>query len=620
MPFPTIDFQDTKSVLDAFSRSQAIIEFSTDGTILTANENFCKALGYRLEDIVGKHHRIFVNPADAASPDYAAFWQRLASGKFDRGQYKRFGKNGKPIWIEASYNPVMRRGKAYKVIKIASDITESKMRSLDSNGKLEALSRAQAVIEFTPDGQILTANENFLSALGYTLADIAGQHHRMFCEPGYAASNDYAAFWPRLAAGQFVSDEFTRLRKDGQPIYIQATYNPILDDEGKVFKVVKFATDISGRVTALKQVGAGLERLADCNIRMTIDEPFTPEFEHLRAHFNTAIGKFQETLEDVLAETTVVSSKSLEMHDNAAGLAQRSEQQATALEQTSAALEQITGTVKESSARAVDTRKLVSNARQAATESVEVVKATVNAMGRIEGASKEITNIISVIDEIAFQTNLLALNAGVEAARAGESGKGFAVVAQEVRELAQRSAKAAKEISGLIAKSTTEVQEGVRLVGETGEALTRIEHFVESINGNVEAIATAATEQATSLQEINSTVSSLDQMTQQNAAMVTGISAVSENLSSGASHLVTLVQSFKLDRRKQRREPGSEAQARGVQDRANASAPMRPVANATKLQASAPRPAARPTPATAPARMPASIGNTALKQDSWEEF
>jgi methyl-accepting chemotaxis protein len=620
MPFPSIDFQDTKSVLDAFSRSQAIIEFNTDGTILTANENFCKALGYRLEDIVGKHHRIFVDPTDVASPDYAAFWQRLASGKFERGQYKRFGKSGKPIWIEASYNPVMRRGKAYKIVKIASDITESKMRSLDSNGKLEALSRAQAVIEFTPDGQILTANANFLSALGYSLAEIAGQHHRMFCEPGYAASSDYATFWPRLAAGQFVTDEFTRIRKDGQPIYIQATYNPILDDDGKVFKVVKFATDITGRVTALKQVGAGLGRLADCNIRMTIDEPFTPEFEHLRTHFNVALGKFQETLEDVLSETTMVSTKSLEMHDNAAGLAQRSEQQATALEQTSAALQQITETVKVSSARAIDTRKLVSNARQAATESVDVVKATVNAMGRIEGASREITNIISVIDEIAFQTNLLALNAGVEAARAGESGKGFAVVAQEVRELAQRSAKAAKEISGLIAKSTTEVQEGVRLVGETGAALTRIENFVESINGNVEAIATAASDQATSLQEINSTVSSLDQMTQQNAAMVSGISSVSEILSSGASHLVTLVQSFKLDRRRQRREPGSEAAARSAQDRATASAPMRQAVNATNPQATAARPVARPANGTMPSRMPATVGNTALKQDDWQEF
>jgi methyl-accepting chemotaxis protein len=558
---------NASAVLKAFSRSQAIISFRPDGTILDANENFCKALGYRRDEIVGKHHRLFVDPKEAASHEYKAFWQRLADGKFDQRQYKRITKSGSHIWIEASYNPVMRGGKVVEVVKIATDITAAKRESLESHGKLTALSRAQAVIEFTPDGKILTANKNFLDTLGYRLEELVGKHHRMFCEKDYAQSADYARFWPRLAAGEFFSDEFKRLAKDGSAVYIQATYNPILDEDGKVFKVVKFATDVTGRVRALQEIGAGLERLADCNIRMTIDDPFVSEFDHLRVDFNESLAKFQETLEQVLAETSMLSTKSGEMRESAGGIARRSGQQAAALEETSAALTQITTAVRESTDRTADARKLVLEARSAASKSVEVVNATVDAINRIETASKEISSIIGVIDEIAFQTNLLALNAGVEAARAGEAGKGFAVVAQEVRELAQRSAKAAKEISGLIVNSSKEVNEGVRLVGETGSALKKIEEFVQAIDANVEAIAITSSEQSARLGEINGAVNALDQMTQDNAGMVNGMSAIAEALATGAGQLEQLVKRFKLNRRKWIREPGSEAKNRGPEHR-----------------------------------------------------
>ena len=565
MPFGLGD--DSRHIVDALNRSLAIIEFDLQGNILAANENFCRAVGYSPAEIVGKHHRIFVDQAEASSPAYRSFWKGLASGKFDQGQYKRFGKGGRAIWIQATYNPVLKRGKPVKIVKIATDITVEKVQSLDSTGKIEALMRSQAVIEFSPKGEILTANENFLKTLGYSLNEIVGQHHSMFCEKDYVAAAEYRAFWPRLAAGEFYAGQFTRVAKSGEKVHIQATYNPILDETGKVWKVVKFATDVSGRVRAMDELAAGLHRLADCNIRLTMDTPFEKEFEHLRHDFNTSIGRFQETLVEVLSETAALNANSAQMQDGSEELAKRSEQQAVSLEQTSAALSQITETIKDSTVRTNDTRSLVQDARKAAMESVEVVNETVAAMGRIESASKEISNIIDVIDEIAFQTNLLALNAGVEAARAGESGKGFAVVAQEVRELAQRSAKAAKEIADLISNSTAEVKEGVRLVADTGESLNRIETFVHSIDVNVEAIANAAAEQSLRLSEINAAVNSLDQMTQQNSAMVGGMNSISQALAAGATTLVHLVERFKLNRRKAIREPGSAEAAPPTQRR-----------------------------------------------------
>ncbi|MDQ0422982.1 methyl-accepting chemotaxis protein [Peteryoungia aggregata LMG 23059] len=564
MSLLTLFRNEPRAVLNALDRSQAVIEFEVNGTILTANENFCSAVGYPLAEIVGKHHSMFVGKEYAQSTEYRDFWARLSRGDFFSAQYKRFGKGGREIWIEASYNPIMRGGKPYKVIKFATDITERKRAELENGGKLNAISRAQATIEFTPEGQILTANQNFLSAVGYKLEEVVGKHHSMFCDGEYVRSAEYQAFWKDLRAGEFKSSEFTRIRKDGRKIVMQASYNPIFDEDGRVFKVVKFAIDVTGRVQAVDAIAAGLARLSECNIRVTIDDPFIPEFERLRTDFNTAIAEFQKTLENVLGETGALTENSQSLKDDAEALGRRTEQQAAALEQASAALEQITATVKEASVRARDTRDIVKEARAATGQSVEVVRSTVEAIGRIENASKEIGSIIDVIDQIAFQTNLLALNAGVEAARAGDAGKGFAVVAQEVRELAQRSAAAAREISALILNSTNEVAEGVRLVNATGSSLERIEKFVNEINLNVDAIATGANEQASSLGEINNAVNQLDQATQQNAGLVSSISTASDIMAVGAGKMKTLVDIFKLNRRAARREPGSSAAAGGT--------------------------------------------------------
>ncbi len=236
-------------LVTALHRVQAVIEFDLTGHILTANENFLSAMGYTLDEIKGKHHRIFCEPAYAKSKEYKAFWQQLAEGQFSAGEFKRFSKTGEEIWINASYNPIFdASGNPYKVVKFASDITDSKLKNAEFEGKIDAISKSQAVIEFDLTGHILTANDNFLSAMGYTLDEIKGKHHRIFCDPTYAKSKEYKAFWQQLSEGQFSAGEFKRFSKTGEEIWINASYNPIFDASGNPYKVVKFASDITEQV------------------------------------------------------------------------------------------------------------------------------------------------------------------------------------------------------------------------------------------------------------------------------------------------------------------------------------------------------------------------------------
>lgn len=586
---------DAKAILAALGKSQAIIEFDLSGNVLTANENFCKTLGYTLSEIVGKHHSLFCDPAYTRSQDYKAFWARLGSGKCDAATYKRIGKGGREVWIQASYNPVMSGGKPYKVIKFATDITAAKLKAAEDEGKINAISRIQAVIEFTPTGEILTANDNFLSCLDYQLAEIAGKHHSMFCEPAFRDSPDYRQFWKKLAGGEAIAQEFKRIGKGGKVVWIQASYNPIFDADGRVFKVVKFATDITERVRAVDDLAVGLTALSHGDLTAQIEKPFIPTLEKIRIDFNEAVAKLAEAMRTVGENAEGIAGGSSEIRQASDSLAKRTEQQAAAVEETAAALEEISRTVTDSAKRAEEAGGLVSRTKSGAEHSGAVVRNAVGAMDQIENSSKEISNIIGVIDDIAFQTNLLALNAGVEAARAGEAGKGFAVVAQEVRELAQRSATAAKEIKTLISTSSEHVKRGVALVGETGKALEQIIAQVEDINGNVVAIVEASREQSTGIREISNAVNSMDQNTQQNAAMVEETTAASHSLAREAETLRNLLAQFRF---------GQHSSHRIAQARPDA----RPVASpARNLMATVAR---------------AASGGAAAAQatDSWEEF
>ena len=540
-------FGGAGATLEALGKSFAVIAFTPSGRILTANPLFCATVGYTLAELKGKHHSLLVVPDEAQSQEYRAFWGRLSSGQFDTGEYLRVAKDGRQVWLRASYTPVLGRGgKVVKVVKLALDITAARLKADHDADVMQAISRSQASIEFNLQGQILEVNDNFLKSVGYSRNEVVGARHSMFVEPAYAASAEYKQFWERLGKGEFITGNFCRRAKSGQAVWLQAAYNPIMDAHGKVTMIVKFATDITGLMDSVAVVGSGLRHLAEGDLESRVTAKLLPTLDKLRTDFNAAAENLQSTLKVVATTGHAIQSATGEISAATQNLSRRTEQQAASLEQTAAALDEITTTVKKTAAGALRAREVVTEAKSDAEKSGGIVHQAVSAMGEIEKSSREIGNIIGVIDEIAFQTNLLALNAGIEAARAGDAGRGFAVVATEVRALAQRSAAAAKEIKALISASGKQVSNGVGLVGDAGQALERIVGQVAKIDGVIAEIAASAQEQSAGLSEVNIAVNQMDQVTQQNAAMVEETAAVSEQLANEGETLTRLISGFKL--------------------------------------------------------------------------
>ena len=486
-----------------------------------------------------------------------------------------------------------------------------RLMNFDYATQIAAFGRSQAIVEFKNDGTIVGANENFLQLMGYSFDEIKGKPHSLFIDPKERETAAYGDFWAALRRGEFRAAEFRRLTKQGGYVTIQGSYNPILDEKGAVIKVVKICVDVTKRVQSVTEIAGALSALADGDLERRITEPLTVELDNIRVDFNRALDKLQDTMKSIAINADAVREGAKEITNASDDLSRRTEQQAASIEETAAALDQITATVRKTAEGAVEARSVVGTAKGDAQRSGTVVHEAVTAMQAIESSSKKIENIIGVIDEIAFQTNLLALNAGVEAARAGDAGRGFAVVATEVRALAQRSADAAKEIKALISASGEQVGSGVRLVGLTGEALTRIVGHVDQMSGLMAEIASAAQEQATGLGQVNSAVNQMDKVTQQNAAMVEQSTAASHSLAGEAEELTRLVKQFKTGAAQRNRAvPGGSSKAPS----APRSAPDRP--GGDRARPAPPREHA-PSVRRLPSREPVAAQG---QEDNWSEF
>jgi len=526
----------------AINRSQAVIEFKMDGTIITANQNFLDAMGYRLDEIQGKHHQMFAPPELRGSEAYKAFWASLNRGEFQAAEYKRVGKGGREVWIQASYNPILDdAGRPVKVIKFATDITAKKIRNMEDAGKLSAIGRAQAVIEFNLDGTIITANENFLATVGYRLEEIQGKHHQMFVAPSERDSAAYREFWATLGRGEFQSAEYKRFGKGGKEVWILASYNPILDDAGKPFKVVKFASDVTadklkaanfaGQIEAIGKSQAVIEfdmqghvLTANANflgalgyslaeIQGKHHSMFVPseqrDGEAYRAFWaNLNRGEFQSgeyervgkggkqiwiqasynPIRDLNGKPCKVVKYASDT--TAQVLARmRSEKVRGMMESVAAGAEELNASVREISAA-------MTKCRDTALTAVEQVEDADRKAQRLSEAAESMRSIVQLIGDITGQINLLALNATIESARAGEAGRGFAVVASEVKNLANQAKQATDKIE----------QEISNLNGISGDvvgALTSIKKAIQDVSEYVTSTAAAVEEQSTVTSEMS---------------------------------------------------------------------------------------------------------------------
>lgn len=442
--------------LDALDKSQAIIEFDLEGNILTANGNFLKTVGYELSEIQGKHHSLFVTPEDKARSEYRSFWSSLVKGEFQNGEFKRIGKNGREVWLRASYNPILgKNGEPLKVIKFATDITAEKLHNANYEGQILAINRSQAVIEFTLDGTILMANENFLKTVGYSLDEIRGQHHRLFVLPEEQSSASYGDFWTSLARGEYRSGEYQRTGKNGRAIWLQASYNPILDMEGKPFKVVKFATDITAQVQ---------ERVRR---------------ESLQKEIDADLGNIASSVSEANMQSMNAASASTQVSNKVQAVA--------------AGTDELAASVREISHQ-------VSQALKISVEAVAQAQQTNGIVADLVAASQKIGEIVELIDSVAGQTNLLALNATIEAARAGEAGKGFAVVASEVKSLATQTARATTEINQQISGTQAKTREAASAIESIAATIARINDISAMIAAAVEEQAAVTQDMSANMQ------------------------------------------------------------------------------------------------------------------------
>lgn len=521
------DLADYSGQVEAIRKSQAVIEFETDGTIIDANENFLAATGYTLAEVQGRHHSLFMPDDDKRSLEYKQFWASLARGEYHAGEFKRVGKGGREIWIQATYNPILdNEGVPFKVVKYASDVTLQKTRSADHAGQIEAIRKSQAVIEFRMDGTILDANENFCKTVGYSIDEIRGKHHSMFASGDYGRSSEYRDFWASLNRGEFRAGEFQRVARGGRELWLQASYNPILDLNGKPFKVVKYAADITEQKLLMKQLADSerkereraeearkVEQLLSAVDAATLGD-LTREID---VSGDDAVGKIggglkkflkdlrmsisgiTENAQTLAAASNELAAVSTEMRTTAGSTAEQANMVSATSEQVSQNVQCVAASVEQMNSSIREIARSATEAATIAGSAVRVAETTNSTVSKLGDSSVEIGKVVKVINSIAEQTNLLALNATIEAARAGEAGKGFAVVANEVKELAKETAKATEDISLRIEAIQNDTEGAVLAIKQ----ITQIINQISDVSGT---IASAVEEQTATTAEIGRSI------------------------------------------------------------------------------------------------------------------
>ena len=560
-----------------------VSESDRKGDILSVNDKFVEVSKYSRNELIGQPHNTTRHP-DMPKDTFKKLWSTIGRGEIFRGIIKNRAKDGTPYYVDAVIAPILgENGKPVKYLGVRYDITASEIERQNARGVLAAIDAAYAYIEFDLGGNVLTANDNFLGLLGYTLDEVKGRHHRMFVEPAQAASVAYQQFWADLNAGRSHSEVFKRITRTGQEVWIQAVYAPVKDEMGRVFKVVKIATDVSAdhaanqmlrdavaqaqRVTSAARAGDLSQRiatdgqsgpiaemcgginallettsavfddvvrifggLASGDLTQRIERDVAGVFDQVKQDANIGCDKLAGIMAEVGSAAEALTGAANQVSATAQSLSQAASEQASSVEETTSQVDMMSASITQNSDNAKVTDGMATKASKEAAEGGSAVTQTVTAM-------KQIAAKISIVDDIAYQTNLLALNAAIEAARAGEHGKGFAVVAAEVRKLAERSQEAAKEIGDLATSSVSTAERAGKLLDEIVPSIQKTSELVQEI-------AAASSEQSQSVTQIGGAMGQLSRATQQNASASEELAATSEELSSQASQLQQSISFF----------------------------------------------------------------------------
>jgi methyl-accepting chemotaxis protein len=586
--------QELEGAMGAINAANAYIEFTPDGIILKANDLFLNTMQYSSAEVEGKHHRMFCDTAYTNTQAYQQFWANLKNGIPQIGEFKRKNKSGNDIWIQANYTPVKdEKGNIIKVIKLATDITAQKIKNNDYEGQLAAIGMSNAVISFNMDGTIIDANDNFLKTLGYSLNEIKGKHHRMFVDAEFGRSAEYRNFWETLNRGEYFVGTYTRINKQGEEIYIQASYNPIKDADGKPYKVVKYALDMTEVIRVIKAMSKG-DLSQRCNTAVD-NAGLTAEINKTLDNLNSVLTQISQGSDVVAKSSDLLQKKTDDMKRNTAEvataisqMAKGAQDQASRTDESSKLINHVMTSSNDMEKKANMINKAAEKGLESSNQGMRTVKVLVNNMNGIKDSAgqtsqsisvltkrtEEIGRTLNVITDIASQTNLLALNAAIEAARAGDAGRGFAVVAEEIRKLAEDSRRSAVEIEKIIGdvqkdtqaagkaievmessvkegnKSSIEAEVIFQEIAKTSEetfssskeiqtATSTQKEAISTVVKNIEQIVVVSEETAAGTQQVASS-------SQQMSSGMLEISKAGDELSAVAAELQAGIQQFKL--------------------------------------------------------------------------